>query len=319
MLKILYPAIEPYQRFYLETGSVHRIYAEQSGNPEGIPVLFLHGGPCSGTKPDHRCFFDPARYRIVLFDQRGCGQSLPFGALDGNTTPDLLDDIERLRQALGVERWLLFGGSWGATLALLYAQRHAERVLGLVLRGVFLARACDLSWFTDQGAGRIYPEQWDKLMAALPQACQHDVIRGIHTVLEGRDDVARLRAAKEWLAWNGQVALGEAFNPDQAYDKPAHVLVQQVRMELHYARHQYFIEENQILRDCPLIQHLPTVIIHGRRDIVCPVEAGYRLHRALPHAEWRVLPDAGHVARGEAMIDALVTATDAFAKRLYGN
>jgi proline iminopeptidase len=315
-MKVLYPEIQPYHTFFLETGSKHSVYVELSGNADGIPVIFLHGGPCSGTKPDHRRFFNPERYRIILFDQRGCGQSLPFGELEDNTTEDLIADMERIREQLGIDRWLVFGGSWGAALALLYAQKHKDPVAGLIVRGVFLARQMDLDWFAKDGANRIYPEQWQRLVESLPEQQRENLLPGIVQALWGEDEIARLRAAREWTAWNGQVALGNNYQPASQNSQTAEKIIKQVRMEVHFARNHYFIEENRILENCGRLSGIPAIIIHGRNDLVCPVEAGMKLHLSLPDAEYIILPNAGHVAQGEEMIDALVSATDKFAEKL---
>ncbi len=312
-MKTLYPEISPYHSFFLETGSKHAVYVELSGNPGGIPVVFLHGGPCSGTKSDHRRFFNPELYRIILFDQRGCGLSLPFGELENNTTQDLIDDMERIRQQLAIAQWLVFGGSWGGALALLYAQQHQDKVMGLIIRGVFLVRQQDLDWFAKDGAGKIYPEQWQRLLESIPEQGRDNLVSGLCDALWGEDEVAQRRAAKEWMAWGGQVALGNDYQPSPKGEHVTEKMIKQVRMELHYAKHRYFLEENQLLDNCDGLAEIPTIIIHGRYDFVCPMEAGYSLHKALPKAEYIVLPNAGHVAQGEEMINALVTATDSFA------
>ncbi|MCX7094316.1 MAG: prolyl aminopeptidase [Methylobacter sp.] len=314
-MKTLYPEIKPYHSFFLETGSKHTVYVEQSGNIDGIPVIFLHGGPCSGTKPDHRRFFNPALYRIILFDQRGCGLSLPFGELENNTTQDLIDDMERIRQQLLIDQWLVFGGSWGGALALLYAQQHRDKVAGLVIRAVFLARQQDLDWFAKDGAGKIYPEQWQRLVETIPEQGRDNLLQGLYDVLWGKNQLAQRRAAKEWMAWGGQVALGNDYQPNPKDQHATEKMVKQVRMELHYARHHYFIEENRILDNCGILAGIPTVIIHGRQDFVCPIEAGYRLHKALPQADYIVLANAGHVAQGKDMINALIEATDWFVEQ----
>jgi len=300
----------------LETGSQHLVYVEQSGNPNGIPVIFLHGGPCSGTKPDHRRFFNPERYRIILFDQRGCGKSLPFGELENNTTQDLIDDMERIRQQLAIEQWLLFGGSWGAALALLYAQQHQDKVLGMILRGTFLARQQDMDWFLNNGAGLIYPELWQQLVESIPVHWRDNLLAGLCAAVWSEDITLQQRAANAWMTWGAQVALGNAYQPGSANEPVTEDMINQVRMELHFAKHRYFIAENQILDNCKQLSNLPTIIIHGRQDLVCPMEAGVSLHKALPHADFTDLANAGHIAQGDEMIDALVNATDTMANRL---
>jgi proline iminopeptidase len=313
-MKTLYPEISRYRTFFLETACKHRIYIEESGNPNGIPVIFLHGGPCSGTKPEHRRFFNPEKYRIVLMDQRGCGLSLPFGGLEHNTTQDLINDIELLRQQLAIEKWLLFGGSWGAALALLYAQHYPENVSGMIIRGVFLARSEDLNWFLKDGARRIYPEQWQKLCESIPESLRDNLLQGLCAGLWGVDELTKRRVAREWSAWGAQVSLAQDYLPNPEAEHVTEKMVKQVMMELHYAKHHYFLSDNQILQNCHLLQAIPTIIIHGRYDLVCPMEAAVALHKALPRAEYHVLPNAGHVAKHVEMIDALVTATDNMAE-----
>ncbi len=313
-MKSLYPAIEPFNHFFLQTDSQHAVYVEQSGNPQGIPVIFLHGGPCSGTRPGHRQFFNPEKYHIILMDQRGCGQSLPFGEVENNSTDDLIADMEQIRKRLDIEQWLLFSGSWGSTLALLYAQQHTGNVLGMIIRGVFLARQQDLDWFAKDGAGRFYPEKWQELVTSIPKPARKNLVKGLYDAVFGDDEISQRRAAKAWIAWGGQVALMQDYQQD---DKPVHItekMVQQVQMEMHYAVNKYFISENQVLNDCGLLQQIPTIIIHGANDRVCPLEAGYRLHKALAKAEYIVLANAGHIASGAEMEDALVDATDRMIK-----
>ena len=313
-MRTLYPEIQPFHSFFLDTGSQHQVYVEQSGNPDGIPVIFLHGGPCSGTKPSQRQFFNPEIYHIILFDQRGCGLSQPFGELAGNTTQDLCADMERIREHLKIQKWLVFGGSWGGALSLLYAQQHTDKVLGLIVRAVFLVRQKDLDWFARDGAGRIYPEQWHRLVASIPNANHDNLINDCYEALWDKDEVTQRRVAKEWLAWGAQVALGNDY---QASDEhTSEKMIKQARMELHYAKHHYFIAENQILDNCHRLADIPTIIIHGRMDLVCPIEAGLRLHQAMPHAEYIILPNAGHIAQGADMTDALVCAADRFAERM---
>jgi proline iminopeptidase len=311
-MKNLYPEINPYRTFFLETGSVHAVYVELSGNPNGIPVIFLHGGPCSGTKPDHRRFFNPDQYCIILFDQRGCGQSLPFGELEHNTTQDLIDDMERIRVQLGINKWLVFGGSWGGTLGLLYTQQHREKVLAMVIRGIFLARQQDMDWFVLSGANRVYPGQWQRLVDCVPGQERNNLIHGLSDAINSDNETVKTQVAREWQAWNGQLAMGKSFQPQNQDEPVSKEMVKQVRMEIHYAFHHYFIEDNQILENCGLLQNIPTTIIHGLYDLVCPMEAGFSLHQALPNAEYVVLLNAGHIAQHEEMINALVSATDQF-------
>jgi len=312
----LYPPIEPFAVHLLDVGGGHHVYVEECGNPQGIPVIFLHGGPGGGCKIYQRSFFHPQKYRAILFDQRGCGRSKPHGLLEENSTQHLLADMELIRQRLGVDKWLLFGGSWGATLALLYAQTHPNRVSGMALRGSFLARQMDLDWYLKDGANRIYPECWAELLDALHGEDQGDLIGSIHGILHGEDELAQRRVARAWSVWGGQVALGDEYTPsDPEGHVPANML-QQARIELHYGLHRYFIEENRVLRDCPLIPKMPIILVHGRRDLVCPVESAYTLSKALPFAELRILPTAGHIASGAEMSAALVEAADDMAGRL---
>jgi proline iminopeptidase len=313
-MKVFYPPIAPFKTFRLDVTEGHSIYVEQSGNVNGIPVLFLHGGPCSGTRPSHRQFFNPDFFHIILFDQRGCGQSKPFGKIKGNTTADLIADMEAIREHLSIDAWVLFGGSWGAALALLYAQQYNERVEALVLRGVFLARRQDMDWFITDGANKIYPELFEDLLAALPEHTVKERVESLYQTVFGTDHQAAIKAAKAWEAWGSQLALGADYNGEED-SGDAEKLLAQVQMELHYAKNHYFIEDNQILNQCATLTDIPAVIIHGRQDLVCPLEAGWQLARALPQADFNVLPTAGHIAQGDAMVDALVTAMDDLKKR----
>ncbi|QWF71091.1 prolyl aminopeptidase [Methylomonas paludis] len=310
-MKYFYPEISPFHEFFLEAGDIHRVYVEQSGNPAGIPVVFLHGGPCSGTKPDHRRFFDPERYHIILLDQRGCGKSQPFGELRENSTQDLLADLELIRAGLGIRQWLLFGGSWGGTLALLYAQQFPERVLGMILRGVFLARRADMDWFLGHGVNHIYPQQWQALLDSLPQDNSGNFAQLICDCVFGNDIELAKQVAKQWLNWGAKVALGNDFQPDATELSDQDLL--QARMELHYAKHDYFMAENQILAGCQSLPAIPCIIIHGQNDLTCPLQSGWLLQQALPLARLQILANAGHIARGEEMISALVAATDEMA------
>lgn len=312
----LYPDIRPYVQHTLAVDDLHRLHVEECGNPAGIPVLFLHGGPGSGIEPWHRQFFDPARYRIVLFDQRGAGKSTPHAELTDNTTAHLLADMERIRETLGIDRWLLFGGSWGSTLALVYAETWPERVLGLVLRGIFLCRPRDLHWFYQDGASHLFPDYWQDFLAPIPEEERDRMIAAYHRRLTGDNEVERMAAAKAWSLWEARTA---TLLPNRAvlhhFGDP-YTALSLARIECHYFMHDAFLEPNQILRDAGRLRDIPGVIVHGRYDCVCPLEQAHELHRAWPQAQLMVIPDAGHAAGEPGITSALVQATDEFAARL---
>ncbi|QJD30351.1 prolyl aminopeptidase [Methylococcus geothermalis] len=314
-MKSLYPPIEPYSVHHVGVGNGHAVYVEECGNPEGIPAVFLHGGPGSGCRSHHRSFFDPERYRAILVDQRGCGRSTPHGRLRNNTTRHLLGDLESIRACLNIPKWLIFGGSWGAALALLYAQAHPERVSGLVLRGSFLARKRDVDWFVRDGASRFYPEDWQRFIDNFSPKERTNPVGAARRRVNGADELEQRRMARAWWLWSTRVTLGDAFNPPDDESLPVDAL-SQCRIELHYAAARYFLREGQILEDCPKIAHIPAIIVHGRQDRVCPPEAAWLLHRALPRSELKILPNSGHIAQGEEMIDALVTALETLTGRL---
>lgn len=314
-MKKLFPPIEPYSSHRLEFDSIHRVHVEECGNRLGLPVIFLHGGPASGCKAHHRQFFDPRKYRMILFDQRGAGRSAPKGEISRNSTQDLLRDMEAIRAMLGIPRWIVFGGSWGATLGLLYAQAFPERVGGLILRGTFLARKSDLEWYLVQGLNRIYPEQWQRLMHCVPENERHDLIAAFHSRLLGSDELAKRRVAREWDAWSRRVSLGADFSSTEP-ETSASDLVAQVKVEIHYAANRYFICENQILSECARLVNIPTILLHGRYDLVCPIESSFSLHQALPNSVFEILPKSGHIAQGDEMIDALIRATQTMLERV---
>ncbi|QFY44153.1 prolyl aminopeptidase [Candidatus Methylospira mobilis] len=315
-MKSLYPPIQPYQTYRLDVGDGHVLYVEESGNRKGLPVVYLHGGPGSGCKPFHHRFFNPERYRTILLDQRGSGRSTPSGGTVNNTTQHLIGDLEAVRLYLKIKRWVLFAGSWGSTLALLYAQQYPKRVAGMLLRGSFLARQRDLDWYIRDGANRFYPEQWDELLRVVASP-EPDLISALHGFLYGQDEVAAHRAAKAWLAWGAQLALGATYDPGEIDARADAGYMPQTYIELHYAMNKYFIEENQILQQCHKIpKKLPVILIHGRHDVVCPPEASYLLKQRLPAAELLVLPNSGHLPMGDEMLDALVSASDRLAQRL---
>lgn len=312
----LFPDIEPYVRHSIDVDTTHKLYVEECGNPDGIPVVFLHGGPGAGCEPFQRRFFDPTRYRIVLFDQRGCGQSTPHAELAGNTTQHLVADIEQLREQLNIDRWLVFGGSWGSTLGLVYAETHPERVLGLVLRGIFLCRPRDIHWFYQEGASFLFPDFWQDYLAPIPEAERADLVTAYYSRLTGVDEITRMAAAKAWSLWEGRTA---TLLPRQAvidhFAKPFTAL-SLARIECHYFTHNSFLQPNQIIEQAGRLHEIPGVIVHGRYDVVCPVEQAFALHAAWPQARLEVIADAGHSATERGTIDALVRATDEFAERL---
>lgn len=316
LVRELYPEIQPYRSFRLKVDALHELHVEECGNPAGLPVVFLHGGPGAGISPYHRRFFDPARYRIVLFDQRGAGQSTPHAELRDNTTWHLVADIETLRQQLGIERWVVFGGSWGSTLALAYAQTHPERVLGLVLRGIFLGRPEELRWFNelDGGAHQIFPERWQRYLEHIPPAERHDMTEAYWRRLDSDDEATRLAAAQAWGFWEGG-STTLLHDPDEpgTCEEP-HVAISVARAEAHYFRHQVFLEPDQLLRDIGRVRSIPATIVHGRYDIICPVKSAVDLARAWPEAECHIVL-AGHSAADPAIVDRLVLATDALAER----
>jgi proline iminopeptidase len=311
-----YPPIEPYARHRLAVDQRHSLYVEECGNPKGIPAVFLHGGPGAGCEPGHRRFFDPERYRIVLFDQRGSGRSTPHADLTDNTTWDLVADCERIRTTLGIERWLVFGGSWGSTLALAYAETHPERVLALVVRGIFLCREPEIRWFYQEGANWVFPDWWEDFIAPIPAAERHDLLRAYHRRLTGADEVGRMAAAKAWSVWEGRTATLLPNADLQAHFADPHVALSLARIECHYFVNGAFLEPDQLLRDANHLADIPGVIVQGRYDLICPLRSAWELHRAWPKAELNVVPDAGHAAFEPGIRSALVAATDRLAHLL---
>lgn len=309
----LYPLESATRAEHLDVGNGHQIYFEQAGAPDGIPVVFLHGGPGSGCKPSHRQFFDPKKYRTVIVDQRGSGRSTPFGGVENNTTHDLSHDLERLRELLQIEKWMLFGGSWGAALALHYAQAYPQRVLGIVLRGTFLARRYDVDWFFEHGASRLLPAEWEAFAMSLKplQRTGESMMDCLYRCTFNEDERAADQVAALWARWSEAVVM-YAFNsvPAPAEPEASEVTRAKTRIEMHYAHHRYFMEENQLLQDVGKLPNVPIKIIHGLRDITCTPDAGWALHRALPNSEFKLLRNAGHLSGETAMTEALVEAAD---------
>jgi proline iminopeptidase len=310
----LFPPIEPYNHGWLSVGDGHEIYYEESGNPTGKPCLFVHGGPGGGASPAARQFFDPDKYRIVLFDQRGCGRSKPHASIEANTTWHLIDDIELIRETLGIDHWLVFGGSWGSTLSLAYAQSHPERVTELVLRGIFLLRAQELQWFYQHGASELYPDAWQHYLAPIPDTERHDLISAFHSRLTSEDPEVRLSAARAWSVWEASTSFliqNEDFMAQ--LDEPEAALAM-ARIECHYFVNGGFFESpNQILEAVDRIRHIPCVIVQGRYDVVCPPTTAWDLHEAWPEADFKLIANAGHSAFDPANAAALIEATNRFA------
>jgi len=312
----LYPAFEPYETGHLTVSDGHRIYYEQSGNPKGKPAVFLHGGPGGGTEPKMRRFFNPRKYRLVLFDQRGCGKSKPLASLVGNTTWNLVADIEALRVLLGIDRWLVFGGSWGSTLALAYAEKYPKRVTELVLRGIFLLRRSEINWFyqNPEGAASIYPDLWEEYIAPIPKAERHDMLRAYYKRLTSTNRTTLLRAARAWSIWEGATSYLQAKPDYIAKFKQGAYAAAFARIECHYFINRGFLRRDaQLLDDVGKIRRIPGIIVQGRYDVVCPMRSAWALHRAWPEADLRIVGDAGHASFESGIARELVRATDAFA------
>jgi proline iminopeptidase len=310
-----YPPIEPFDRGYLAVGDGHEVYYEQSGNPRGKPALFVHGGPGGGGDVNARRFFDPVRYRIVVFDQRGSGRSRPHASLEANTTWHLVSDMEQLRRHLNIERWLVFGGSWGSTLALAYSQAHPKAVTELVLRGIFLLRKVEIDWFYQFGASMLFPEQWQEFLAPIPPAERGDLLAAYHRRLLSSDAATRLEAARAWSIWEGATS---SLKPNPAREEQfgaPEFAVALARIEAHYFVNRGFLtHEDQLLDDVDKIRPIPAVIVQGRYDVVCPIGTAWELHRRWPEADFRVVVEAGHSAYEPGITAELIAATDRFKK-----
>jgi proline iminopeptidase len=306
-----YPDIEPFATGYLPVGGPHQIYYEQCGNPKGAPVVFLHGGPGAGASPVHRRFFDPKHYHIIVFDQRGAGRSKPLGEITDNTTLHLIADLEKLRSHLGIDRWVVFGGSWGSTLAIAYAEAHADRCKALVLRGIFLCRKSEIDWFL-YGMRAFAPEIWREFTDYLPAAERRDLLTNYYKRLIDPDPKVHMPAARKWSVYEGTCCTllpspetVESFAQDT-------VALGIARMEAHYFINDIFLPEDSLLKNVGKIRHIPAVIVQGRYDLVCPIETADELHRAWPEAEYTVVADAGHSAMEPGIRSALIEATDKF-------
>lgn len=307
----LYPAIEPTHHGMLPLDARHTLYWEQSGNANGIPVLFLHGGPGAGSTPNHRRFFDPAYYRIVIYDQRGAGRSTPLGEIQDNTTPHLIQDIETLRQHLGIEQWLIFGGSWGSTLALAYGEAHPSRCLGFVLRGIFLCRKSEIDWFL-YGLRHFFPEAWHDFVASLSASERNDILSAYYRRLMDPDPAVHMPAARAWGRYEGSCSTLLPSPETVEYFTGDTVALGLARMEAHYFVHGIFLPENALLDNIHTLHDHPAIIVQGRYDAVCPIVSADDLHRAWPRAEYTVIEDAGHSAWEPGIRAALVQATEKF-------
>jgi proline iminopeptidase len=315
-MRTLYPEIKPNSSTMLTVDAPHEIYVEECGNPQGLPVLFVHGGPGAGCEPYHRRFFDPNIYRIVLFDQRGAGRSRPHAHLEGNNTAALVSDMEAIRESLGIDSWVLFGGSWGSTLSLVYAETHPDRVLAMVLRGIFLCRDEEIDWFYREGASRVFPDYWEDFLAPLSDGERADPVAAHYRRLVGNDELARMSSAKAWSIWEGRTS---SLRPKQSvvdFFSDPHTALALARIECHYFVNHCFLEPSQILRDAQYLHGIPGTIVHGRYDMICPLENAWALSRAWPQAQLRVVADAGHSATEPGTVDALVQATDALPRAL---
>lgn len=315
-LNSYFPEIEPFKSEFLKVSDIHTIHVEQCGNPQGRPILFLHGGPGGGVSPSHRRFFDPKFYRIILFDQRGSGKSTPAAELKENTTWDLVSDIEKIRAHLHIKDWIVFGGSWGSTLALAYAIKHAKHVKGLILRGIFLTRPSEIKWFYQEGASQIFPDAWEKYFNYIPSDERHDFVTAYYKRLTSDDANVRLQAARIWSQWEAATSrLYVDPKSIEEFEEPQ-LALQFARIECHYfINHSFFETDNYLIENISKINHIPATIIQGRYDVVCPMRSAWDLHRAWPEASLNIIADAGHSAGEPAITSALIAATEAF-KRL---
>lgn len=312
----LYPAIKPYKTHQLQVGSIHELYIEECGSPDGIPVLFVQDSLGMGCSEKDRCFFDPDRYRIILFDQRGCGRSKPYANIEDNTTASLVEDIEAVRTFLEVDRWMLFGGSWGSTLSLLYAQAHPKVVITMVLRGIFLAREQDFNWLYSSGASRIFPDKWQHFIELIPESERNDFIEAYHRRLFGDDEVARMNAAKHWAMWKGETI---TFRPNQNmldHFADTHHALALAKIECHFFKHKAWLQQNPLLSRMNLISTIPAVIIHGRYDMICPLDNATTLASQWIEADLQIIRDAGHASLEPSITDALIRATDNYASKV---
>ncbi|BES69888.1 prolyl aminopeptidase [Marinobacter nanhaiticus D15-8W] len=310
----LYPDIKPYAEHRLKVDAPHELYIEESGNSDGIPVVVVHGGPGGGCEDYYRRFFDAERFRIILFDQRGAGRSTPLAELEGNDTQALVEDLERIRHFLGIDQWVLFGGSWGSTLSLVYAETHPDQVLALILRGIFLCRPQDIHWFYQEGASRVFPDYWRDYLSVIPEGERDDLVSAYYRRLTSPNELEQIQAAKAWSVWEGRCA---TLHPNprvvEHFGHP-HVAIALARIECHYFMNNAFLEADQIVRDAGRLKGIPGHIVHGRYDMVCPLDNAQALTEAWPEADFAIIRDAGHSASEPAIVDALMIACEKVAE-----
>ncbi|APC95125.1 prolyl aminopeptidase [Francisella tularensis subsp. novicida] len=308
----MYPEIEPYNQEFLKVSDIHTIYFEECGNPNGKPALFIHGGPGGGIQPSYRQYFNPDKYRVILVDQRGCGKSTPFAELRENTTQDLIEDFEKIRKKLNIDKWMLFGGSWGSTLGLAYAQAYPEVVTELVLRGIFLGREKELSWLYQHGASMVFPDMWEKYIEPIPVEQRKDFISAYYSILTGDDEELKQKAAIAWSVW--EASTSKLFVDKKSIDRYGEdkFSLAFARIECHYFKNKLFIEEAQLLKEADKIKDIRGVIVQGRYDMVCPAVSAWDLHKVWPKAELDIIADAGHSISEPGILEALVRATDKF-------
>ena len=309
----LFPNIEPFNTFYLPVSDLHTIYVEESGNKNGKPVIFLHGGPGGGVDPKYRRYFNPDKWRIIMFDQRGCGKSTPFAELKENTTWDLVDDIEKIRKHLSIDRWVVYGGSWGSTLSLAYSQTYPDSCKALILRGIFLVRKKEIHWFYQEGASKIFPDDWQSFIAPIPIEKRDNLLEAYYNLLIGKDSSKKIEAAKAWSTWEGstvRLIQDKDFIGDFSDEKFAEAFA---RIESHYfMNNAWFNSDNHLIENVDKIRHIPAVIVHGRYDVICPVENAWELHQAWPESELHIIPDAGHSIFEEGIKDKILEYTEKF-------
>lgn len=319
-MKTYFPKIKPYAEHRIKVETPHEIYVEECGNPKGIPVLFVHGGPGAGCSEDHRRYFDPEFYRIILFDQRGCGRSTPHASLAHNNTQALVGDMETIREKFNIKKWMLFGGSWGSTLSLVYAQTHPERVSSLILRGIFLCRSQDIDWLYEAGgAERLFPDHWQDYIAPLPKNQQHShqLVQQYYDIFTGSDELKRFAAAKAWANWEAQLASLEPDPHTIEYLTNAHNALSLAMIECHYFINNSFLDPDQIIHNMHKIEDIPAIIVHGRYDVLCPIDNAWALAEKWPNASLNIIRSAGHSGNEPGIVDALIHATQQMAKTVY--